>query len=102
MAAGDDAAAHSTAVVVELHFEEGRAYARGLTGALAGALAQTGAAKRHPAEQAESKNGSRDGDADFASEAEEDRNAECDQTAADLHHACGNFRIDLRDDTDHP
>ena len=62
MAAGEDAAAHRAAVVVELHLEKGRAHARGLAGALVDALREARRAERQPAEQAEPENAERQRD----------------------------------------
>ncbi len=71
--------AHLAAVVVELHVEKGRAHARGLPGALSGAVRKAGRPERQPAEQSEPEDAERNGDADFAAQAEEHRKAERQQ-----------------------
>ena len=75
---------------------------RGLPGALLGALGKARRPERDPAEQPEPEYAERDGNADFPAQAEKHGKTDREDAAGGFEHPRGDFRIDLRDDAEHP
>src|ERR1700676_3754781 len=65
MPSRENAAMHGAAVVIELHFEESGAYARGSARAFLRARSERGRPQRDPSQQAETEDADRNGNSDL-------------------------------------